>query len=76
MSSRRVDPSNWASFAGGANLSIRGANVPLECSDCKFYRPKKQSVSIRLDADILVWLKASGEGYQTRVNTYLPCVNS
>ncbi|MBL8296215.1 MAG: BrnA antitoxin family protein [Bryobacterales bacterium] len=37
----------------------------------KFYRPKKQSVTIRLDADVLAWLKASGEGYQTRVNTYL-----
>ena len=37
----------------------------------KFYRPKKQSVTMRLDADVLAWLKASGEGYQTRVNTYL-----
>ena len=37
----------------------------------QFYRPKKQSVTLRLDADVLAWLKASGEGYQTRVNTYL-----
>ena len=37
----------------------------------KFYRPKKQSVTLRLDADVLAWLKASGGGYQTRVNTYL-----
>ncbi len=37
----------------------------------KFYRPKKQSVTLRLDADVLAWLKASGEGYQTRVNAYL-----
>ena len=37
----------------------------------KFYRPKKQSVTMRLDADVLAWLKASGDGYQTRVNTYL-----
>jgi uncharacterized protein (DUF4415 family) len=37
----------------------------------KFYRPKKQSVTLRLDADVLAWLKSSGEGYQTRVNTYL-----
>ena len=26
----------------------------------KFYRPKKQSVTIRLDTDVLAWLKASG----------------
>ena len=37
----------------------------------KYYRPKKTSVTIRLDADIVAWLKASGEGYQTRINTYL-----
>ena len=37
----------------------------------KFYRPKKQSVTIRLDADVLAWLKTSGDGYQTRVNIYL-----
>lgn len=37
----------------------------------RFYRPKKQSVTLRLDADVLAWLKASGEGYQTRVNAYL-----
>jgi len=27
----------------------------------KFYRPVKQSVTIRLDADIIAWLKAQGE---------------
>lgn len=37
----------------------------------KFYRPIKQPVTIRLDADILAWLKAKGEGYQTRINRLL-----
>jgi uncharacterized protein (DUF4415 family) len=37
----------------------------------QFYRPRKTSVTIRLDADVVAWLKASGEGYQTRINTYL-----
>jgi len=37
----------------------------------RFYRPRKQSVTIRLDADVLAWLKASGQGYQTRLNDYL-----
>jgi hypothetical protein len=26
---------------------------------------------MRLDADVVAWLKASGEGYQTRINAYL-----
>jgi len=37
----------------------------------KFYRPKKTTVTIRLDADVVVWIKASGQGYQTRINAYL-----
>ena len=34
----------------------------------KFYRPIKKSLTIRLDADVLGWLKAHGKGYQTRIN--------
>jgi uncharacterized protein (DUF4415 family) len=37
----------------------------------KFYRPIKEPVTIRLDADILAWLKAQGPGYQTRINSLL-----
>jgi len=46
-------------------------NLPADAVVGKFYRPKKTSVTIRLDADVLAWLKAAGEGYQTRVNAYL-----
>jgi len=37
----------------------------------KWYRPVKQPVSIRLDADVLAWLKSQGSGYQTKVNIFL-----
>lgn len=37
----------------------------------RFYRPVKQSVSLRLDADIVAWLKKAGKGYQTRANHIL-----
>ena len=37
----------------------------------KFYRPIKQPVTIRVDADILAWLKSRGSGYQTRINKLL-----
>ncbi|MBO9124699.1 MULTISPECIES: BrnA antitoxin family protein [unclassified Rhizobium] len=39
----------------------------------QLYRPVKQSVTIRLDADILEWFKshAQGRGYQTEINTAL-----
>ena len=45
--------------------------IPSDYAIGKFYRPKKETVTIRLDADILAWLKASGRGYQTRVNNFL-----
>jgi len=37
----------------------------------RFYRPLKQAVSMRLDADVIAWLKKRGKGYQTRVNSIL-----
>jgi uncharacterized protein (DUF4415 family) len=37
----------------------------------KFYRPIKEPVTLRIDTDVLVWLKTEGPGYQTRINTLL-----
>jgi uncharacterized protein (DUF4415 family) len=37
----------------------------------KFYRPVKQAISMRLDADVVAWLKKRGRGYQTRANSIL-----
>ena len=31
----------------------------------------KQGVYVRLDADVLAWLKSKGKGYQTRLNAML-----
>ena len=33
--------------------------------------PAKQQLTIRLDADVLDWLKTHGRGYQTRINRIL-----
>jgi uncharacterized protein (DUF4415 family) len=37
----------------------------------RFRRPVKQAVCLRLDADIVAWLKKKGKGYQTRTNGIL-----
>jgi len=37
----------------------------------KFYRPVKESLTIRIDADVLAWLRGQGKGYQTRINALL-----
>lgn len=33
--------------------------------------PLKKQLTIRLDADVLDWLKSKGRGYQTRINRIL-----
>ena len=36
-----------------------------------FYRPEKQAVTIRLDADVVAWFKGSEPKYQTAMNRVL-----
>jgi uncharacterized protein (DUF4415 family) len=36
-----------------------------------FYRPVKKQLTLRLDADIIAWLRRQGKGYQTRANALL-----
>lgn len=33
--------------------------------------PGKKSISLRLDTDVLDWMKAQGKGYQSRINAIL-----
>ena len=54
------------------------SDVPevLDWSSAKrgvFYRPVKQQLTLRLDADVVQWFKdgARGGGYQTRINEAL-----
>jgi uncharacterized protein (DUF4415 family) len=58
----RIDTSDIPELPPGAwKNAVRG----------RFYRPVKQAVSMRLDADVVAWLKKRGKGYQTRVNSIL-----
>lgn len=36
-----------------------------------FYKPTKTVTTVRVDSDVLVWLKSKGKGYQTRLNVIL-----
>jgi uncharacterized protein (DUF4415 family) len=46
-------------------IDWRGAEVG------KFYHPPKRPVTMRLDADVVEWLKSYGPGYQTKANLLL-----
>ena len=37
----------------------------------RFYKPVKTSTTLRIDADVLAWLRGQGRGYQTRINAIL-----
>jgi uncharacterized protein (DUF4415 family) len=36
-----------------------------------FHKPVKQQLTARIDADVVVWLKSKGRGYQSRMNAIL-----
>jgi uncharacterized protein (DUF4415 family) len=57
----QIDTSDIRELPPSAWKNVRG----------RFYRPVKQAVSLRLDADVVAWLKEPGKGYQTRANHIL-----
>ena len=65
-----------AAIAAKRDEDIDFSDIPLKmdwnrAEIGKFYRPPKKSVTMRLDEDILEWIKGFGPGYQTRVNHLL-----
>jgi uncharacterized protein (DUF4415 family) len=36
-----------------------------------FYKPVKRQLTVRVDADVLAWLKSKGAGYHSRLNRIL-----
>lgn len=66
---------DWKRLAGQADQDIDTGEVPELDEDffqqAELHVPAKQSVTIRLDADVLAWFKEQGAGYQTRINQLL-----
>ncbi len=53
-------------------LARRGPMTGAELQEMRrFFRPVKEPVSIRLDADILDWFRRQGRGWQTEINKAL-----
>jgi uncharacterized protein (DUF4415 family) len=36
-----------------------------------YFRPRKEAISLRVDMDVLDWLRRRGPGYQTEINRIL-----
>jgi uncharacterized protein (DUF4415 family)/uncharacterized DUF497 family protein len=65
-----------SAFAAKSDAEIDLSEMPevLDWSGAeigKFFRPAKKPVTLRLDGDVIEWLKSFGPGYQTRANGLL-----
>ena len=56
------------------DIDFSDAPEQLDWKDAKrgvFYKPVKQQLTLRLDADVVDWFKRQGAGYQTEINAVL-----
>jgi uncharacterized protein (DUF4415 family) len=56
------------------DIDFSDAPLVLDWSNAeigKFRRPSKKPVTMRLDSDVIDWLKSQGRGYQTKANWLL-----
>jgi len=68
---------DWERVDSLSDEEIDYSDIP-ELDDVFFEKatlvPAKKLVTIRLDADVIAWLKRNGRGYQTRANKILRTV--
>ena len=60
-------PDSRIDFSGAPEAEL----LPPEVRVGRFYRPIKQLVSLRVDADVLAWFRSRGKKYQTYMNEVL-----
>jgi uncharacterized protein (DUF4415 family) len=73
----KAQPTRLKALAARPDSEIDTSDIP-EMTDEQwkkarrghFYRPRKQQITARVDADVLDWLKAQGKGYQSRIQRY------
>lgn len=71
----KASKTDWRRLARQDDQAIDTSDIPE--LDENFFReaelrvPAKQTVTIRLDSDVLAWFKEQGSGYQTRINQLL-----
>ena len=67
---------NWKRVDATKDSEIDYSEIP-ELGDEFFSRaavrwpPEKKQLTVRIDADVITWLKSQGKGYQTRLNRIL-----
>jgi len=74
--SRRKSATDWEYLASETDKGIDFSDIPKLGPD--FWRnaalrmpQKKESITLRLDRDVVMWFRSLGRGYQTRINAVL-----
>jgi len=62
-----VRPDSQIDFSDAPEAKSRASDVEVG----RFYKPIKQLVSLRVDADVLAWFRGQGKKYQTYMNQVL-----
>lgn len=68
LSALAARPENEIDFS---DITATTRDAWSSASRGRFYRPVKQQLTVRIDADVLEWLKGQGTGYQSRLNEIL-----
>ncbi len=79
MNAKNLDKNSgtdWDYLASDSDEDIDFSDIPKLGSDfwknAKLRMPQtKDSVTIRLDHDVLTWFRGMGRGYQTKINAIL-----
>jgi len=72
---KKTSKTNWEALATLSDKEIDTSDIEELgdefFTDAVLHVPAKQSVTLRVDADVLAWFKGQGKGYQTRINQLL-----
>ena len=58
-------------LAARPDSKVDYSDIPPLADLEQFYRPVKEMTTVRIDADVLHWLRSQGKGYQTKINAIL-----
>ena len=70
------DKTDWKKLAAMPDEDIDYSDIPQLNEEffkkaARKWPPAKKQLTIRIDEDVLEWLKGQGKGYQTRINHIL-----
>jgi uncharacterized protein (DUF4415 family) len=74
--SKKISETDWEALEAMTDDEIDFSDIPRTekgfFKDAELRLPKpKETISLRVDPEVLAWYKAQGKGYQTRMNAVL-----